>query len=249
MKIYVPPSYDKINLFDVNHSYTKSTNIKSGNDDSQMSVKVDISEEAKVAYRSYIQENNVTGDTPLYAVTIDDTNELEMEHFFAMQESRNNALSHTDYSIEDVMKSIVSAYENRYNEIVKAHENGERQVSYDIAGETSLTLEQDLAGLNKAYDREVSMLKGYIWCQKTSDGCEFFNKIHSYEEELNTNRYIDNSQKMLEKVRDRLLRLRQSSDYRVGMSINVLSEFMSHNPYFIKESKNLLAHTRFYTRQ
>ena len=41
-----------------------------------------------------------------------------------------------NYNVEDVMKSLMDkAYETRYNEIVKEHENGDREVSYELTGE------------------------------------------------------------------------------------------------------------------
>jgi hypothetical protein len=252
MKICTPSSYDKINLFDSDQRYSKKVNLGLTNGDSpQVPVKVDISKEGIAAYKSYVQKNTVKDDTPLYEVTIDDTNELEMEHFFAMRANRHTLLEDKkgQYSMEDVMKSIVSAYENRYNEIMKAHESGDRKVSYDLAGEASLTLEQDLDGLNRAYDREVSMIKGYIWCLKTSNGDEFFAGIHSDEEEQNTNRYIDTSQKILEKARERLFKLRTSPNYKTGASISILSEIMNSNSYFINETHNIMSHARFFPQQ
>ena len=41
--------------------------------------------------------------------------------------------------------------EIRHNEIVKTHKNGDREVSYEITGKRSLTLDEDLAGLDEAY--------------------------------------------------------------------------------------------------
>ena len=44
-------------------------------------------------------------------------------------------------TLRDYVGLIISdAYETRYNYIVKEHENGERQVSYNLTGENSLTL-------------------------------------------------------------------------------------------------------------
>ena len=46
------------------------------------------------------------------------------------------ALKDGNYNVEDVMKSIMDTYEARYNEIVKEHENGDREVSYGLTGKS-----------------------------------------------------------------------------------------------------------------
>ncbi len=40
------------------------------------------------------------------------------------------------------MKSIMDTYEARYNEIVKEHENGDREVSYELTGKGLLRLKK-----------------------------------------------------------------------------------------------------------
>ena len=67
------------------------------------------------------------------------------------------------------MKSILDTYEARYNEIVKEHENGEREVSYELTGKRSLTLEEDLAGLDEAFQIRLANLEGFIACQQTKE--------------------------------------------------------------------------------
>ena len=42
---------------------------------------------------------------------------------------------------------------------MKEHENGERQVSYNLTGENSLTLDEDLAGLDLSL---IHILKMYF---------------------------------------------------------------------------------------
>ena len=77
------------------------------------------------------------------------------------------ALKDGNYNVEDVMKSIMDTYEARYNEIVKEHENGDREVSYELTGKRSLTLDEDLAGLDEAFKMRLANLEGYIACQQT----------------------------------------------------------------------------------
>ena len=66
------------------------------------------------------------------------------------------------------------AYEARYNELVKTHENGDREAAYDLVGKVSVTFEQDIAGLDRAYQRQVAGIEGYIICQQRMDGAKFF---------------------------------------------------------------------------
>ena len=56
-----------------------------------------------------------------------------------------------NYNVVDVMNSIMETYETLYNQIVEEHKYGDRQVSYDVSGDRSLTLEEDLAGLFKFF--------------------------------------------------------------------------------------------------
>ena len=104
-----------------------------------------------------------------YELTIQDTNEVEWEHYTSMREYSGLTLKDGKYNLEDVMKSMMDAYETRYNYIVKEHENGEGRISYDLTGENSLTLDEDLAGLDRAYNKRLANLAGYIVCQQTND--------------------------------------------------------------------------------
>ncbi len=101
-------------------------------------------------------------------LTIQNTNEVAWEHYTAMRGISSQTLKDGNYNAEDVMKSIMDTYEARYHEIVKEHENGDREVSYALTGKRSLTLDEDLAGLDEAYRMRLANLKGYIFCQQTN---------------------------------------------------------------------------------
>ena len=105
-------------------------------------------------------------------VTIQNTNEIAWEHYTAMRGISSQTLKDGNYNVEDVMKSIIDTYETRYSEIVKAHENGDREVAYELTGKRSLTLDEDLAGLDEAYKMRMANLKGYITCQQTHKAFE-----------------------------------------------------------------------------
>lgn len=85
-----------------------------------------------------------------------------------MREISSQTLKDGNYNVEDVMKSIIDTYETRYSEIIKEHENGDREVSYELTGKRSLTLDEDLAGLDEAFKMRLANLEGYITCQQTN---------------------------------------------------------------------------------
>jgi len=117
---------------------------------------VEISNEGRRALREKLREVKPKVEEPIgYELTIQDTNEVEWEHYTSMREYSGLTLKDGKYNLEDVMKSMMDAYETRYNYIVKEHENGEGRISYDLTGENSLTLDEDLAGLDRAYNKRL----------------------------------------------------------------------------------------------
>ena len=176
MKIFQTPSYDRFCLFEMERK-SKDFRGMDGNvvyKNKQID-SVEISNEGRRALREKLREIKPKVEEPIgYELTIQDTNEVEWEHYTSMREYSGLTLKDGKYNLEDVMKSMMDAYETRYNYIVKEHENGERQVSYDLTGENSLTLDEDLAGLDRAYNKRLANLAGYIVCQQTNDGSKFF---------------------------------------------------------------------------
>jgi hypothetical protein len=180
MKIFQTPSYDRFCLFDTER---KVVNLRSMHDvldnENKQVDNIVISDEGMAALREKLKEVKPEVEEPIgYELTIQDTNEVEWEHYIAMREYSSMSLKDGKYNLEDVMKSMMDAYETRYNQIVKEHENGDRQVFYDLTGENTVTLEEDLAGLDRAYNRELANLAGYIVCQQTNDGSKFFQSTN-----------------------------------------------------------------------
>ncbi len=98
------------------------------------------------------------------------------------------------------------------NEIVKEHENEDREVSYKLTGKRSLTLEEDLAGLDEAFKMRLANMEAYITCQQTNrafenpDSSWFFNRNGS-QNEGNTQDRIQLSETAIKKQRlHRILR-------------------------------------------
>lgn len=206
---------------------------------------VQISDEGQAALRDKMkqikpgeEQQNIYDEL----VGVEDTNELEMEHYFAMREYSSDMLKDGNYNIEDVMKSMMDAYEARYNEIVKAHENGDREVNYDLAGKTTVTLEQDIAGLDKAFQRQKAAVEGYITCQQTSDGAKFFGKADTDKrsDAAKQKEYSDRVTDMLERAKERFKKMREQPDYKAGIGGSIMESIMGEDSGFRRKIWGLI---------
>ncbi len=153
-----------------NHVWEKAFAADAGRKVTQQPVNLSISDEGKNMLREMV--NKLEPDSEYIdarELTIQNTNEVAWEHYTAMRGISSQTLKDRNYNVEDVMKSIMDTYETRYNEIVKAHENGDREVSYELTGKRSLTLEEDLAGLDEAFKMRLANLEGFIACQQTKE--------------------------------------------------------------------------------
>ena len=116
-------------------------------------------------------------DSDLYQCQGTDNTKIQMrfawEHYTAMRDISSLTLKDGNYNVEDVMKSIMDTYETRYNEIVKEHENGDREVSYELTGKRSLTLDEDFSRIGRnLLKMRLANLEGYITCQQTNKAFE-----------------------------------------------------------------------------
>lgn len=134
----------------------------------------------------------------------------------------------------------------RYNYIVKEHENGERQVSYDLTGENSLTLDEDLAGLDRAYNKRLANLAGYIVCQQTNDGSKFFQTTNVKKNTAEQKEYIDTAVSMMEKAQKRFLEMREEPKYTAGIAKSVIWDIMSSDKNFMETTQRLFAKTIYH---
>jgi hypothetical protein len=192
-----------------------------------------ISEEGMNALLEMQQERKPQIDEEAYKLTIQNTNELEMEHYFAMREYSGLTLKDGNYNIEDVMKSMIDAYETRYNQIVKEHENGDRQVSYELTDETSVTLDEDLAGLDRAYNICLANLEGYIICQQTSDGSKFFHSTNIKNEVAEQKEYSNTAISMMKEAKSEFLKLHENQDYEDKIGIGIIWNIMRNDSNFM----------------
>lgn len=208
---------------------------------------VEISNEGRRALREKLREVKPKVEEPIgYELTIQDTNEVEWEHYTSMREYSGLTLKDGKYNLEDVMKSMMDAYETRYNYIVKEHENGERRISYDLTGENSLTLDEDLAGLDRAYNKRLANLAGYIVCQQTNDGSKFFQTTNVKKNTAEQKEYIDTAVSMMEKAQKRFLEMREEPKYTAGIAKSVIGDIMSSDKNFMETTQRLFAKTIYH---
>lgn len=173
----------------VNHVQEKASEMNAGRKVTQQPVNLSISDEGRNVLREMVNKFEPDSDyINAREVTIQNTNEVAWEHYMAMRESSSKTLKDGNYNVEDVKKSIMDTYKARYQEIVKEHEKGDREVSYELTGKRSLTLDEDLAGLDEAFKMRLANLEGYITCQQTNrafknpDSAWFFNRNSSQNE-------------------------------------------------------------------
>lgn len=248
MKIFQTPSYDRFCLFEMER---KSKDFRGMDDNVAYKNKqidnVEISNEGRRALREKLREVKPKVEEPIgYELTIQDTNEVEWEHYISMREYSGLTLKDGKYNLEDVMKSMMDAYETRYNYIVKEHENGERQVSYNLTGENSLTLDEDLAGLDRAYNKRLANLAGYIVCQQTNDGSKFFQTTNMKKNTAEQKEYIDTAVSMMEKAQKRFLEMREEPKYTAGIAKSVIWDIMSNDKNFMETTQRLFARTIYH---
>ena len=248
MKIFQTPSYDRFCLFEMER---KSKDFRGMDDNVAYKNKqidnVEISNEGRRALREKLREVKPKVEEPIgYELTIQDTNEVEWEHYITMREYSGLTLKDGKYNLEDVMKSMMDAYETRYNYIVKEHENGERQVSYNLTGENSLTLDEDLAGLDRAYNKRLANLVGYIVCQQTNDGSKFFQTTNMKKNTAEQKEYIDTAVSMMEKAQKRFLEMREEPKYTAGIAKSVIGDIMSSDKNFMETTQRLFAKTIYH---
>ena len=248
MKIFQTPSYDRFCLFEMER---KSKDFRGMDDNAAYKNKqidnVEISNEGRRALREKLREVKPKVEEPIgYELTIQDTNEVEWEHYISMREYSGLTLKDGKYNLEDVMKSMMDAYETRYNYILKEHENGERRISYDLTGENSLTLDEDLAGLDRAYNKRLANLAGYIVCQQTNDGSKFFQTTNMKKNTAEQKEYIDTAVSMMEKAQKRFLEMREEPKYTAGIAKSVIWDIMSNDKNFMETTQRLFAKTIYH---
>ena len=203
-------------------------------------VNLSISDKGRNALREMVSKfESTSDDTNVREMTIKNTNEVAWEHYTAMRDISSLTLKDGNYNVEDVMKSIMDTYETRYNEIVKEHENGDREVSYELTGKKSLTLDEDLAGLDEAFKMRLANLEGYITCQQTNKAFEnpdssWYFRRNSPQNEVKTQdkaqmfdtQYQKTAVSIMEQAKEKFLAAFESINYKQGTATSILSDIM-----------------------
>ena len=238
----------------VNHMQEKASDTNAGRKVTQQPVNLSISDEGRNMLREMVNKFEPDSDyVNARELTIQNTNEVAWEHYTAMRGISSQTLKDGNYNVEDVMKSIMDTYESRYHEIVKEHENGEREVSYELTGKRSLTLEEDLAGLDEAFKMRLANLEGYITCQQTNKAFEnpdsswFFNRNGSQNEGEEQDRiplfdteYRDLAVSIMEQTREKFLAAFKSFGYKKGTALDIFANVLKENINFAAKTNNLL---------
>lgn len=216
--------------------------------------------------RKYVESKTIEPKSESI-MTAANTNEIENEHYSKMMEIsgivdeniRKN--EGRDVNINDIMKTMMDTYESLYNEIVKAHENGDREVDYAITGKQKITLEQDLDGLDKAFNKRLSNLEGYITVQQTNkqfegsarESFEYYKKVKGVqseskediskagESEINyfETDYQDTVKAIMQQAKESFLENFASNGYRKGVAVDILNGIKNSNKSFV-EGTNML---------
>ena len=236
-----------------NHVQEKVSETNAGRKVTQQPVNLSISDEGRNMLREMVNKFETDSDyVNAREMTIQNTNEVAWEHYTAMRGISSQTLKDGNYNVEDVMKSIMDTYEARYNEILKKHEKGDREVSYELTGKRSLSLEEDLAGLDEAFKMRLANLEGYITCQQTNrafenpDSSWFFNRNGSQNEGKTQDRiplfdteYRDSALSIMEQTREKFLAAFKSFGYKKGTAIGIFADILNEHTSFVANTQKL----------
>ena len=218
----------------------------------QMSTLADANKSVEEAAKA---ENSNTEDTATKNNT--DKSEKTQESAGAAAEETDN-VKNTDIKGETQATVETPTLENAQNATQQAvytpidirlqlvKENGERQVSYNLTGENSLTLDEDLAGLDRAYNKRLANLAGYIVCQQTNDGSKFFQTTNVKKNTAEQKEYIDTAVSMMEKAQKRFLEMHEEPKYTAGIAKSVIWDIMSNDKNFMETTQRLFARTIYH---
>ena len=231
-------------------SYRKNEEVPKISDGLQgnKDIRVTISEEGKnKLYTESLRKEKDNFEEKVF--TIENTNEVFFEHYSNMVKITGEKLKQIsderEYGIEDVMKETMDAYEKCYQDIIEKHKNGDRTVVYDIAGESNVTLDEDLKGLDEAFEKRIDDLSGFISIKQLNkkfanpDSAWWFERMgipHSkkagtdtdYNEEYEE-QFLSSMLEIMRTAQKNFLDSYNGFGYRKGMATNILMDLMLEN--------------------
>ncbi|MDE6845504.1 MAG: hypothetical protein K2J99_07035 [Lachnospiraceae bacterium] len=255
MKIQQTSFYERINLLDTEEKQTVLKNMKDVQKHLLMTdaIAVEISDEGVKALRERVNELQPETDyTDPREMKRVETNEVEFDYYMTM---RQMSIRGGYDTAEEAMKSIMESYETLYNQIVDAHKDGDRLVSYEIMGDKTLTLEEDLAELDKAFERQVGDLEGLIvrtqtrsilWLAHRNSPQSPQNpqgKVRRYDGWYNYSEkeYADVAVAMMKLARENFWALFDSKNYQKGDGKRIISDIINKNADFLADTKKLFS--------
>ena len=182
------------------------------------------------------------------------TNEVMFEHYMEMKDIEGQILKNVSgkYDVKDVMKATMEAYATQYNKIIEAHKEGNRQVTYDMSGKRSLTLEEDLRGLDEAFERLTADLEGFITCQQVNKSAYYYYMREVRGKRLDEEKaYVDGSYNffdehynksavsMLQQAREEFLELFKTGKYKKDAEIGIITRIIGNNTEFLRKTEKL----------
>ena len=232
------------NLFEAaaNYEYRKTTIREAISMPEEQSVNFSISEEGLKALRERVNELQPKPDDidfdKLHPV---ETNEFEFDYYMRMRQMMGSTLGKREnYDAEDVMKSIMEAYETLYNEIVDAHKDGDRLVSYEIMGDKILTFEEDLETLDKAFKRNVEDIAGLVTRTQTRS-ITWLQHRSSIQTMQSGKEYCDMAFSMMRLARENFLALCDGKNSQEGVAKGIISDIINENAVFMEMTKELFS--------
>lgn len=186
------------------------------------------------------------------------TNEICFEYLMELGEAMSQVegkYKDDGNGVDSFMKTVIEAYEIMHRNIVEQHKEGNREVTYEISGERSLTLEEDLAGLDEAYDIWVNFIDGYISIQQRMKSWRPSNTVNrradvpdygkNYMSE-EYNEYRRSAIDIMKLGRRDYLELFKQMNEKEGIAIGVLVDLMNRTPGFWSKTWELWPDKRKY---
>ena len=156
--------YESIDLFSVKETEDSPKKQLKALLNIDSSINVTISEESRKMLsegRENLQKYgvSVSRSEPFDQGDIDVSGQLMMEYYWEM----NDAVDIKVHDAESFARDIIAGYKAVYANVMKMHENGgNREYISPFYGKGTFTLEEDLKGLNMAFNWKLDSYRGYI---------------------------------------------------------------------------------------
>ena len=224
-----------------------------------------ISEEGRQALKEKVRElSPEIEEEDFEFATTKNTNFVEFEQYMTLRELYVPTLVGREHDTKDFMAALAEAYETFFNEFWEQHKNGDRKVTYDILGECSVSLEEDLEGLNKAYERSLADMEGFITIQQTNKAfanpdMEWWfrrhpelrapsneNIVKNKEKDQDDYNYFDEEYKktavsIMKQAKEQFLSLFWGPNYQQGVMKDIVSQIINGNDDFMEKTQKLFS--------